>query len=579
MLAWIQAASTTGLFVLVGIAVDDGLFGWAWWVQAVALAVVAAASAGVSAWFSPWASADAERKLRRTVLAHVLTGDPLDVEQRSGRLLALVTGSIERVAHYRSSFLGPMIGSLTTPMLVLVLMALLVDSPTAGWISLFVLSVPLVVGGFQRVVRPIGSAWREAQARLTADFLESVQGLGTLVLARAAQRRAVDLAAAGEDYRRRLMRLLAGNQLLIFVLDAAFSLSVVVMAAWQVMNRVGSGELTLGQGTAIMLMTTLIVGPVDIVGQFFYIGIGGRAAQRQFTALLESDPPGADPAGRQHSAVPGSPSARIHRSSPVARPHSGTLAASTPLTVRPVALREDRLAIPPAWCRSRRRPSVDPGLGGIALEDVSVAWPGGDPVLESLSLRVEQGERVALVGPSGVGKSTVAALVQAFLVPTAGRVVVDGLDTQTADPDEVRSRLAVVDQRTYLFAGSIGDNLRIAAPGATAEELADALAVAGLTEDIAAMPGGLDTRVGEHGLTLSGGQAQRLAIARAVLRQAPILILDEPTSQVDLAGEAAILAALERAAQDRTVLVIAHRPGAILAADRVIRLGMAVPLS
>lgn len=261
-------------------------------------------------------------------------------------------------------------------------------------------------------------------------------------------------------------------------------------------------------------MTVLVIGPVDVIGQFFYIGIGGRAAQRQLAEHLAGKP-----------ATKASPSV-----------------ASTP------------------------------AAGGIVLEDVTASWPGSEPVLRGVSLRVEPGERVALVGPSGIGKSTVSALIQAQLLPAAGRVRVAGLDTQVVDPAAVRSRLAVVEQRPFLFLETIAENLRMADPAASDDRLWDALELAGLRAEVEAMPERLDTPLGEHGTLLSGGQAQRLAIARAALRDAPILLLDEPTSQVDLAGEAAILDALNRLAAGRAVLMIAHRPGAILAADRVVDL-------
>lgn len=177
---------------------------------------------------------------------------------------------------------------------------------------------------------------------------------------------------------------------------------------------------------------------------------------------------------------------------------------------------------------------------------------------------------MALVGPSGAGKSTVGALLQGHLVPSSGRVFVGGVDA-SADPAAARAHLAVVEQRTFLFLGAIASR-RVADPAATDARLWEVLGLAGLADEVAAMPRGLDTPVGEHGALLSGGQAQRLGIARAWLRDAPILLLDEPTSQVDLAGEAAILGALDRLAAGRSVLMIAHRPGAILSADRTIEL-------
>jgi ABC-type transport system involved in cytochrome bd biosynthesis fused ATPase/permease subunit len=513
-LAWSAAIATAILFARLGTVLDEQAITVGGIVVLVSLGLVAAASAGVGAWFSQWAASTAERRLRRAVVSRVFDHGVTDAKGRSGELLSLATEAVERATHYRAAFLGPILGALTTPFLVLAVMALTVDPVTAGWLALLVLLVPLLIGGFQRVVSPIGAAYRTSQARLTAGFLEAIQALETLVYARAATRVEVDLAARGEEHRRRLMRLLAGNQLLIFVVDAAFSLTIVVAAAGISVGRVTTGELTLGGGIAIVLMSTLVIGPVDVVGQFFYIGIGGRAAQRQLTAHLGRT--GAD--GR-----------------------AGTGRSS--------------------------------GEGEIVLHGVTVGWPDGPPVVQDFSLRVEPGERVALVGPSGAGKSTVAALIQGHLGPEAGAVHVDGFDLATTPPELVRTRLAVVEQRAFLFHGTISDNLRLVDPAASDERLWNALERAGLRAEVDAMALGLDTPVGEHGSLLSGGQAQRLAIARAWLRDAPILLLDEPTSQVDLAGEADILAALDRLAQGRTVLMIAHRPGAILAADRIVRLG------
>ena len=515
-LAWAAAACTALLFVVAGSVLDDGLQASSL-TALIGLAVAGAACLGVGAWFSAWASADAERRLRSLVLGRMFTTATPSVETRSGWLLSLSTEAVERTSHYVAGFLGPIIGALSTPLLVLAVMALTVDPAVAATLAICVLLVPLAIGGFQRVVRPIGAAYRREQSSLTAAFLEAIQALDTLVYARAAGRKADDLARDGERHRRSLMRLLAGNQILIFVVDAAFSLSIIVVAAIVAVQRVEAGTLTFGQAVAIVLMCTLVVGPVDVVGQFFYIGIGGRAARRQLTEFLQETGHRPDPASTSGAPEAGGP-------------------------------------------------------GEIVCEDVTAAWPDGPDVVRNLDLRVATGERVALVGPSGVGKSTVAALLSAVLLPTRGTVTVDGLDTAITDPARVRSRLGVVEQRTFLFDGTIADNLRVADATASDADLWRALSVAGLDAEVRAMSAGLNTPVGERGGLLSGGQAQRLAIARVVLRDAPILVLDEPTSQVDLAGERAILAALERAASGRTVLMIAHRPGALLTADRVVRL-------
>ena len=545
-LGWASALATALLFVLVGdmldlLPVHTGLDSGAsvtgsessaadgtssrpgWYVVAAVCAVVAAVCSGAGAWFSEWAASSTETRLRRAVVSAVFRGGSVRASAQTGRLLASATTSVEKAAQYRASFLGPITASLTVPLLVLLVMALAVDAVTAGILALLILLVPLLIGGFQRLVRPVGGAYRRSQAALTTAFLDAIQALETLVYARAADRRAAVLAARGETHRKTLMSMLAVNQLLILVVDAAFSLGVTVAAAVVTTVRVTSGDMSVGEGLTVMLLTTLVIGPVDVVGQFFYIGIAGRASETQIGTILRSGDAGVE----------------------------GSLSGDE---AEPVASASDAHG------------------ATIELDGVSAGWPGGADVLTDISLRVERGERVALVGPSGTGKSTLAALVEGHLAPRRGSVRVDGLDP-IADTGAVRGRIAGVEQRAFLFLGSIADNLRLAAPGADDSQLWSALERAGLADEVAAMPAGLDTQVGEQGALLSGGQSQRLAIARAWLQDAPVLLLDEPTSQVDLAAETRILGALDQLAANRTVLMIAHRPGAILAADRVVSLG------
>ncbi|MDN6624533.1 MAG: ABC transporter ATP-binding protein/permease [Acidipropionibacterium jensenii] len=570
-LSWIAAAATAMLLALLGEGVDrvaaGGRMSQRGVLECAVLAVIAGAGVGVGQWLSQWAASSTERRLRQAVMSRVLQMGPTGTRRRTGALLSMATTSVERTAHYRAGFLGPIVGSITTPLLVLTVMAVTISPGIALRLAALIVLVPLAIGSFRRLVRPVGAAYRRSQARLTAAFLEALQGLDTLVYARAAGRTAAQLAHRGEQHRRSLMRLLAGNQLLILVVDAAFSLTVVVAGGVLAVARVSSGRLSVGQGIAVVLMTILVIGPVDVVGQFFYIGVVGRAHHAILRRHLETGRP-ASTGGTATGASPRVPTA-AGRS-----PRDSTAAGRSP---RDSTAAGDRSRKAPATGGSLRAPtaettSPDPRRPALELDDVSASWTPGRPVLTGVSIRVDPGETVALVGPSGIGKSTLSALVQGHLTPASGTVRVDGMDTRTTDPRELRSRLAVVEQRPFLFLGTIADNLRMAAPKASEADLWAALGVAGLAEEVGAMPLGLQTPVGERGRTLSGGQAQRLAIARVALRDAPILILDEPTSEVDLAAEAQILAALRRLAEGRTVLLIAHRPQAILSADRVINL-------
>jgi ABC-type multidrug transport system fused ATPase/permease subunit len=207
--------------------------------------------------------------------------------------------------------------------------------------------------------------------------------------------------------------------------------------------------------------------------------------------------------------------------------------------------------------------------GHITYEDVSFNYDD-TPVLKNINLEIRPGEMVALVGPTGVGKTTMANLIPRFYDPAEGHVLVDGVDIRSVAISSLRRNVGMVLQDVFLFNGTVAENIAYGSPGATLEQIINAAIAAGADEFIRAMPNGYDTRIGERGVRLSGGQKQRLAIARALLYDAPILILDEATSSVDTETEAKIAAALERLIGGRTTIVIAHRLSTIRHADRII---------
>jgi len=213
-----------------------------------------------------------------------------------------------------------------------------------------------------------------------------------------------------------------------------------------------------------------------------------------------------------------------------------------------------------------------PARGAIAFDDVAFAYPSrpDQPSLGPITIDVKPGERIAVVGPSGAGKSTLVSLVARFYDPTAGRVLVDGVDIRHVALDELRGRIALVPQDPVIFSGTIAENLRYARADATDADLAQAAAQASALSFIEALGQGFETRVGERGVTLSGGERQRLAIARAILKDAPILLLDEATSALDAENEAAVQQALDRLMQGRTTIVVAHRLATVLKADRIL---------
>ncbi len=213
---------------------------------------------------------------------------------------------------------------------------------------------------------------------------------------------------------------------------------------------------------------------------------------------------------------------------------------------------------------------MDTAKGDILVDDVSFSYEDGETVLDHVSIHIPQGETVAVVGPSGGGKSTLCQLIPRFYDVTGGRILVDGMDVRHLTQQSLRQNIGIVQQDVFLFAGTIYDNIRYGKPDATQEEIMEAAKRAEIYDDIMAMPDGFQTYVGERGVMLSGGQKQRVSIARIFLKNPPILILDEATSALDSVTEARIQSAFDELAKGRTTLIIAHRLSTIRNAHRII---------
>ncbi len=486
--------------------------------QALAAAAVSAACQLVAQRVARFSALTEEAHLRRLTLAHLLgLGPARAADVRSGATASLLTDGAERVALYRQTFLAPTLAAAAAPLLVLIELAAFVDVVPALVLAAAVIVVPAFIAWCHSRLRASSSDSRRARMRLAAEYLDAIQGLRTLTLARAAERTSARLRLEGESNRRAVMGLLAGNQLVILLTDGLFSLFLITVAAGLALVRLSAGAIDVSDALAIVLTSYVLLEPLDHVGAFFYVGMAGMANQRAIRRILSRPLP-------RSTARPGA-------------------AASSPAAAQ---------------------------SSSIVLDDVEAAWDA-DPVLEGVNLSVRRGESLAVVGPSGAGKSTLMAVLAGNLLPRGGSVRVEGTELSAATQDEVRSASALVAQTTWLFTGTIADNLRLAQPYATPSQMWQALEVARLDKEVALMPEGLETQVGEAGLGLSGGQAQRLSLARAFLADRPVLLLDEPTSQVDLTSEAAIVESLEQLAQGRTVVTISHRLGALTAADRTVR--------
>ncbi|MBQ6720815.1 MAG: ABC transporter ATP-binding protein [Clostridia bacterium] len=231
------------------------------------------------------------------------------------------------------------------------------------------------------------------------------------------------------------------------------------------------------------------------------------------------------------------------------------------------------MAVLDAPCEIQDRPgaeALENVQGDVTFDKVSFAYESGSPVLREISFHCAPGKMLALVGPTGVGKTTLTQLISRFYEPDSGRILIDGHDLSDITLESLRQNISPVLQDTFLFNGSIAENIGYAVPQASLEEIQDAAKAANIHEDILAMPDGYDTQVGERGLRLSGGQKQRVAIARAILRKSPIIILDEATASVDVETEHQIQKAIAGIAGSRTIIAIAHRLSTIRNADQIL---------
>ena len=208
--------------------------------------------------------------------------------------------------------------------------------------------------------------------------------------------------------------------------------------------------------------------------------------------------------------------------------------------------------------------------GEIIFDHVSFSYIEGTQVLDDISFTCHPGEMLALVGPTGVGKTTITQLISRFYEPENGRILIDGKDIQDVTIESLRRNISVVLQDTFLFNGTIAENISYARPEATLEEIREAAKAANIDAEIMEMPDGYNTRTGERGIKLSGGQKQRIAIARAILRRSPIIVLDEATAAVDVETEQQIRNAINNLAGKRTIVAIAHRLSTIRTADQIL---------
>ncbi|HEY7295102.1 MAG TPA: ABC transporter ATP-binding protein, partial [Dehalococcoidia bacterium] len=452
-------------------------------------------------------------RLRRQLYEKVLMLGPGHFDQqRTGNVLLTLVEGVESLDTFFGQYLPQLIVAALTPVILFAVLAFL-DVKTAAVFLFFALFTLIAPAAFHRWNAASALARRDAYAGFGSDLLDAIQGLPTLKAFGQSKRRGVLIAARAHQLFRSTMYVLAVNILTGGITMLGVSAGAAVALAWGAV-RVQNGDLQLRTLLIVLMLGVEVFRPLRDLTVLYHRGMLAMAAARGIFALLDA----------------------------------------------PVDVSAPERAAPPE--------SLPPTL---RFEEVTFGYEGGRrPALQELSFELHAGETLGVVGPSGAGKSTIVNLLLRFVDPQQGRVLLGGHDVRELPFAAIRGQVALVAQDTYLFHGTVAENLRLGKPDATQAELEEAARAANVHDFIAALPRGYETMVGERGTRFSGGQRQRIAIARALLKDAPILVLDEALSSVDAENEAVIQQALERLQRGRTTLTIAHRLSSVVNADRIV---------
>jgi ATP-binding cassette subfamily C protein CydD len=484
----------------------------------LALVALSLARAGLT-WSSEvtanQAAVQVKTRLREQLTARLLALGPMYArDERSGELANTVVEGVEALDAYVSQYLPQVALAALVPTTVLLFVFPL------DWVSGLVLlfTAPLIPV-FMILIGSAAEAMTRRQwtslSRMSAHFLDVLQGLATLKLFGRSRDQIRVIAEISDRFRETTMGVLRIAFLSSLVLEIVATISTAVVAV-QIGLRLLYGHLPFEQAFFVLLLAPEFYMPLRMLGTRFHMGMEGVAAAQRIFEVLGNE-------GK--------------------------------LEVEATAKVEDYGSL-----------SLD-----LEFEEVCVAYEGGErPALDRLSFQVRHGEKVALVGPSGAGKSTVAYLLLRFIEPDRGRIMVAGQPLASLPAEAWRKQVAWLPQDPYLFYGTVAQNIRLGRPDAPFDEIAWAACQAHAHEFIEALPQGYDTSIGERGVRLSGGEAQRIALARAFLKDAPLLILDETAANLDPEVASLVQESLERLLQRRTALMIAHRLSTVYQADRIV---------
>jgi len=477
---------------------------------AIGLRAIAEASRDITAQRS---AAMVKSSVRKRINQHLLDLGPSFVEMRNTSALATtVLDGVEALEAYVGLYVPYMALCLVMPVLLFLGFAIYVDLISALMLMAFVPLVPLSLLIFTNLEEwKVGRRAWETYRELSAYFAESLQGLTTLKLFSQTERRGQELHRRSRNLEKALVQSLQLYFGASFVSEVVpvlgYSLTMIVSSF-----RLSQGSLSMDKLVMVLLLGSLFYEHVSHLLLYHHYSLLGKRTANAIFELLDQMP----------------------------------------------EVRDGQDTAPSA---------IEPE---IRFEGVRFSYHGDRPVLHNISFEVKPGSTVALVGATGTGKSTVIDLLFRFHDPQEGRVLLGGHDIRSLPLNFLRSQMALVAQESYLFYDTVENNLRLGKPKASHEELVWAAKAANAHEFIAALPEGYQTIIGERGVLLSGGERQRIAIARALLKGAPILLLDEPTSSIDAENEEAIQKALGRLQAQRTVMIIAHRLSTVRKADCIL---------
>ena len=476
--------------------------------------------------------------LRARLAAHLLDLGPVYARgERSGELANTTVEGIEALDAYFRQYLPQLALAALVPLTVLFFVFPL------DWVSglVMLLTAPLIPI-FMILIGSLAENLTRRQwtslSRMSAHFLDVLQGLTTLKLLGRSREQLQAIARISDQFRGATMGVLRVTFLSALVLEMVATISTAVVAV-QIGLRLLYGHLSFQQGFFVLLLAPEFYLPLRMLGARFHAGMQGVAAAQRIFEVLETPIPGHADRSLAQRVAGGDPETGCGA---VLLPGDHPLPSTAP-----------------------------PARLDLCFSAVHYAYDDGErPALVGLSFDLPQGGAVALVGPSGAGKSTVAHLLLRFIEPDRGTITVGGRPLRDLPPAAWREKIAWVPQNPYLFHGTVAENIRLACPDASGEQVERAAHQASAHGFVEALPQGYDTVIGERGARLSGGEAQRIALARAFLKDAPLLILDEATANLDPEIEALVQEAMARLLPGRTALIIAHRLSTVYRADRIV---------